>query len=571
MAYESLQKKLNRVRAPHVHITYDVEVGDAIEKRELPFVLGVLADLSGKPQEPLPPLRDRRFVEINRDNFDQLVRTVRPNVRFTVGNTLAEDDSQLSIELSFRNIDDFAADAVAMQVPVLNEMLLLRDKLSNLRAALFGNDELEENLQEILVHPPLLREVAQELEVLQDPLSGATPSNQVQRLLDSARVGRSVEDRAAATIWLRDFIQEAVNGSLFISRDTESVISARVAEIDRLVSLQLDEILHHADLQKLEATWRGLWYLVDQSETSARLKIRVLNLSKQELVRDLERAAEFDQSVTFKKVYEEEYGTMGGLPYAVLIGDYYFGREARDVALLERMAQIAASSHAPFLAGAAPEMFNLTAFSELGNPRDLSKIFDSQIYQRWTYFRKSEDARFVGLVLPRLLLRLPYGRDTLPVERFSYEEQLRNHETYLWGNPAFAFGVRLSEAFARYGWFAAIRGVEGGGLIAGLPAHQFLSDDGEVVLKCPTEIAITDRRELELTHLGFIPLLHVKNTDTAVFFSVPSCYKPAMYLDSERNASGALSANLDYVLAVSRFTHYLRCIMRDKIGSYLSA
>jgi len=349
------------------------------------------------------------------------------------------------------------------------------------------------------------------------------------------------------------------------------MINARLAAIDHVITLQLDEVMHHPDFQRLEATWRSLWYLVDQAETSVSLQIRVLNISKRDLLKEFERAPDFDQSSIFKKVYVEEYGTVGGTPFALLIGDYSFSRDGRDTALLNHLTRIGAAGHVPFLAGASPEMFNLDRFTDLTLPRDLSKIFDSFDYAAWRSFRQNQDARFAALVLPRMLLRLPYGSNTNPVERFRYEEQVDAHEHYLWGNSAFALVVRIADSFARSGWYAQIRGVEGGGLIYGLPAHTTVNDDGEVVLKCPTEVAITDRREAELVRLGFVPLLHVKNSDSAVFFSVPSCCKPQKYLDDEINAAELASVGLDCVLAVSRFTHYLRCLMRDKIGSFKSA
>ena len=258
--------------------------------------------------------------------------------------------------------------------------------------------------------------------------------------------------------------------------------------------------MHAPEFQQLEASWRGLHYLVHQSETSTMLKLRVLNVSKNDLLRDLERASEFDQSALFKKVYEEEYGMFGGAPFGALIGDYEFGRHPQDMALLEKISHVAAAAHAPFIAAASPQLFNLDSFTELGAPRDLAKIFDTVEYAKWKSFRESEDSRYVGLTLPHILMRLPYGPETVPVEAFNFKEDVdgKDHSKYLWGNAAYGFGARLTDAFAKYGWCAAIRGVEGGGLVEGLPTHTFKTDEGEVALKCPTEIAITDRREKEL-------------------------------------------------------------------------
>ncbi|HET8549512.1 MAG TPA: type VI secretion system contractile sheath large subunit, partial [Bryobacteraceae bacterium] len=355
-------------------------------------------------------------------------------------------------------------------------------------------------------------------------------------------------------------------------RDAEAMINARIAQIDHLISLQLNEIMHHPKFQQLEATWRGLRYLLDRSETGVMLKIKVLNASKKELLRDLQRAAEFDQSATFKKIYEEEYGVFGGAPYAALVGDYHFTNHPEDMELLDRMSHVAASAHAPFLTGADPALFQLDSFTRLDQPRDLAKIFDTTEYVKWKSFRESEDSRYVGLCLPHILMREPYGRETRTIEEFDYEERVdgSDHSKYLWGNAAYSLAARLTDAFAKYGWCAAIRGVEGGGLVEGLATHNYRTNEGDTVLKCPTEVQITDRREKELADLGFIPLVHCKNTDYAAFFSVQSAQKPRIYDKDSANANARLSTQLPYIFAVSRFAHYLKAMMRDKIGSFMS-
>jgi len=350
------------------------------------------------------------------------------------------------------------------------------------------------------------------------------------------------------------------------------MINARIAQIDALISKQLNEILHNPDFQKLEASWRGLHYLVNQSETGTMLKVRVLNVSKKELVKDLEKAVEFDQSALFKKVYEEEYGMFGGAPFGALIGDYEFGKHPEDISLLEKISNVAAASHAPFISAGNAELLNLESFTQLDQPRDLAKIFDTMEYAKWKSFRESEDSRYVGLCLPHILMRLPYGEATAPVEAFRFEEDVdgKQHQKYLWGNAAYAFATRLTDAFAKFSWCAAIRGVEGGGLVEGLPAHTFKTDDGDIALKCPTEIAVTDRREKELSDLGFIPLVHCKGTDYAAFFGAQSCQKAKKYDSDAANANARLSTQLQYIFAVSRFAHYLKHMMRDKVGSFMS-
>jgi type VI secretion system protein ImpC len=330
--------------------------------------------------------------------------------------------------------------------------------------------------------------------------------------------------------------------------------------------------MHHPALQKLEATWRGVKYLMDQSETGTMLKIRILNCSKKEMLKDLQRAPEFDQSALFKKVYEEEYGVFGGAPFGALVGDYEFGKHPEDIELLDSISHVAAAAHAPFCTAANSSMLNLPSWTSLDAPRDLAKILDNTEYAKWKSFRQSEDSRYVALCCPRVLGRLPYGKDTKPVEDFSYEEHVdgSDHSKYLWMNAAYALASRMTNSFSHFGMCVAMRGVEGGGLVEGLPVHNFYTDDGDVAMKCPTECPITDRREKELADLGFVPLVHCKDTDYAAFFSVQSCQKPKLYDTDSANANARLSTQIPYLMAVSRFAHYLKAMMRDKIGSFMS-
>jgi type VI secretion system protein ImpC len=394
----------------------------------------------------------------------------------------------------------------------------------------------------------------------------------LDQIVAEGRFSKDAASQERGRDMIKEFVAQVLEGHMTVSRDAEATIQTRIAQIDQLISLQLNEILHHPSFQKLEGTWRGIRYLMDQSETNSMLKIKVLNVSKRELLKDLQRASEFDQSSLFKKVYEEEFGVFGGAPFAALIGDYEFGRGPEDIELLERVAQVASAAHAPFLSAASANLLNLEDFTQLGSPRDIGKIFDTTEYAKWKSFRQSEDSRYVGLTLPHVLMRLPYGKETKAVDDFDYEEAVdgTDHSKYLWGNAAYALGARLTNAFARYGWCAAIRGVEGGGLVEGLPAHTFRTDEGDVALKCPTEIAVTDRREKELADQGFIPLVHCKGTDYAAFFSVQSGNKPKLYDKDAANANARLSAQLPYILAMSRFAHYLKAIMRDKLGSFMS-
>ena len=349
-----------------------------------------------------------------------------------------------------------------------------------------------------------------------------------------------------------------------------AMINERIAEIDQILTDQLNAIMHHPDFQALESSWIGLRDMVFGTETSTTLKLRLMNVTKKELLKDLETAVDHDMSVLFKKVYEEEYGTFGGNPYSLLIGDYYFGRHPQDMALLQRISKVAAAAHTPFITAVAPTMFDMTSFTDLGVPRDLSKIFESAELTTWRSFRDSEDSRYVSMVLPRYAARLPYGAKTKPVDSFNFEEDVdgRDHSKYLWGNSCYQLGLRITDAFAKYNWTTAIRGVEGGGKVSGLTAHTFKTDDGDTVLKCPTEVTITDRREKELNDLGFISIVNSKGSDFAAFFGGQTTNKPRVYNLDTANANAALSSRLPYVLAASRFAHYLKVIMRDKIGSF---
>ena len=392
------------------------------------------------------------------------------------------------------------------------------------------------------------------------------------RILDQGRLARNETQVQQAKDMIAEFVQEVMSGQLVVSKDMDTAINARISEIDRLVSSQLNEIMHAEEFQKLEGSWRGLNHLVMNSETGTMLKIRVFNVSKKDLLKDLEKAAEFDQSALFKKIYEEEFGTFGGQPYGAMIGDFEFTNHPQDMALLEKISQVAAAANAPFVGAASPQLFGWDNYQDLTEVRDLAKIFDRTEFAKWRSFRESEDSRYVGLTLPRTLARLPYGEGTAPTETFNFQEDVtgKDHHKYLWSNAAYAFGTRLTESFAKYQWCAAIRGVEGGGLVEGLPTHTFQTDEGDVALKCPTEIAITDRREKEFSDLGFIPLVHCKNTDYAAFFGAQSAQKPKKYDLDAANANARLSTQLQYIMAVSRFAHYLKAMMRDKIGSFMT-
>ncbi|HEY4215371.1 MAG TPA: type VI secretion system contractile sheath large subunit [Steroidobacteraceae bacterium] len=371
---------------------------------------------------------------------------------------------------------------------------------------------------------------------------------------------------------VRTLAEQALRETAVVSDDVVGTIKAIIAEIDKKLTDQVNAILHNERFQQVESAWRGLHYLVSNTETDEMLKIRVMNISKKDLGKTLKKykGAAWDQSPVFKKLYEQEYGQLGGEPYGCLVGDYSFDHTPGDVELLGQMSQVAAAAHAPFIAGAGPGLMGMDSWQELANPRDLGKIFGAPDYAAWRSLRESDDAKYLGLAMPRFLARLPYGAKTNPVEEFEFEEETAagDHSRYTWANAAYAMAVNVNRSFKQYGWCSSIRGVESGGAVEGLPVHTFPSDDGGVDMKCPTEIAISDRREAELANCGLMPLIHRKNTDQAAFIGAQSLQKPAEYADPDATANARISARLPYLFASCRFAHYLKCMVRDKVGSF---
>lgn len=611
---ESTQHTLDRIRKPRVHITYDVEIGNAIVMKELPFVIGVLSDLSGMPTDPLPIMKLRKFVEIDRDNFPEILASITPRLALQVKDTMGDGDEDLNAELFFKTMADFEPVSIANQVPKLKLKYVSRCKLKDFTAKLDGNDALQSLVKEIVADPALKLTLKQQIETVLkankqtvtsnfvtsdatkdetsptpggaaatppagDPTAGGgdapppAPARDILReLFITGKMARDPSAELYACNILVEFLIQLEAKQITSVKNPLSFVEDNVYEIDNVICTQINEILHHLAFQELEGTWRALQYLIMNTETSTQLKIRLLNVSKKDLLADLENAVEFDQSALFKKVYEEEYGTFGGHPYSCLIGGYEFTRHPQDILLMEKISNVAAAAHAPFIGSAHPRLFDMDSFSHLAEPRDLAKIFDCTEMIKWKSFRDSEDSRYVALVMPRVLMRLPYGPDTLPVEGLNFLESIdgTDNSQFCWGNAAFVYAQRIGHAVSLYQWPAAIRGVEGGGLIEGLPAYTFKTTDGDVALKCPTEIAITDRREKELSDMGFVAVCHSKGTDFAAFFGGQTAQKPKVYNTDEANSNATLSARLPYLLCASRFAHYIKAIIRDKIGSFLT-
>ncbi len=397
-------------------------------------------------------------------------------------------------------------------------------------------------------------------------------ANEFSSLLQREFKPKSDQAKEAVENAVKTLAEQALQYTPLISRDVIKSIESMIAAIDQKLSEQINLIIHHPDFQQIEGAWRGLHYLVNNTETDEMLKIRVMNISKKELHKTLRKfkGTAWDQSPIFKKVYEEEYGQFGGEPFGCLVGDYYFDHSPPDVELLRELSQNAAAAHCPFIAGAAPTVMQMDSWQELSNPRDLTKIFQTPEYASWRSLRESEDSRYIGLAMPRFLARRPYGAKSDPIEEFDFEEDVEgaDHSHYTWANSAYAMATNITRAFKLYGWCTRIRGIESGGAVEFLPTHTFPTDDGGVDMKCPTEIAISDRREAELAKNGFMPLIHKKNSDFAAFIGAQSLQKPTEYDDPDATANANLSARLPYLFAVCRFAHYLKCMVRDKIGSF---
>jgi len=580
---ESIQKKLLRIRPPRVRITYDVHTNGAIEKRELPFIVGLFADLTGERDDaavsPVPvDYKERKIVDIDRDNFNEVLNQSQPRVKLSeVKDLITGGEAKITTPITFSSLDDFEPVAVIKKIGVMKTVFDQRKLLREIQARTEVDDVVAVALEDVCVK-----------------LSAATakltdlPEDVASDLAKVLAFAGERKDEFTAAFKARVLplynAPETAEGVAAVpppakGKGAAATFDLAVATIDELLSSQLSLVMHDGAFQSLEATWRGMFYLVSRAETGTRLKLRVFNATLKELREDMEKAVEFDQSRLFKMIYEAEYGTFGGAPYSLLVGGYEISPSNDDVSFLRKMAEVAAAAHAPFITAASPKMFGLDSYASLAKPRDLAKIFEGADLVGWQEFRESEDSRYVTLVMPRVLMRLPYGDKSHPVDGLRFEEdvssaiRLPDNRKFLWANAAYFLAERICNAFSLYSWTAAIRGVEGGGLVEGLPLYTFsTSDDGDGIkeLFCPTEVAITDRREKELNDLGFIALCHSKGSGKAAFFGGQTSNKPKKYINDDANANAALSARLPYILAASRFAHYVKVIVRDKVGGFLT-
>jgi len=565
---ESIQTKLARVRRPKsTGLIYGTETDGCLVKAELPFIVGVISDFSGDPTGGVRSRRERKFTQIDINTFDDVIKKVNAGLNLCVPNTLLDDGSEMAVHLKIESLDDFSPVRVAAQIEPLRKLLESRQQLKEVIDKIDRSDDCLENL---------LRTVQTDAEAPESQATATASSS--NRLLDQATAASKQTDCGLADGMIHTLVAEANQGQGLFDERTIQSVNQMIASIDQVVSKQLAAVLHHARFQKLEGTWRGLHYLCKNSETNDMLKIKILNCSKLELAKDLLSVSRIDQSNIWRLIYDEAFLVPGGQPYGALVGDFEFENHRYDIKLLEDLSGIAAGAFAPFITAPSAKLLGLDSWQELPKLVDLRKTFEANEYTSWKKFRDSEDSRFVVMTLPRTLARLPYGSNTQVVEQFNFEElpldQLGesvavSRDNYCWMNTAYVYAARLTAAFAETNWCTAIRGRCSGGAVEGLPSYAFRSDKGDTEMACPTEVPVTERREKELSDLGFLTLCHFKNTDYSVFFGGQTTHQPKKYDSAAATENAAISARLPYIMASSRIAHYLKVMVRDYVGGFI--
>ena len=606
-----IQKTLTRVRTSLVRITYEVESGGSLQKQELPFVVGILADLSGDraPETAIPAYAQRRILPIDRDSFDAVMKAASPRIQLDTvaripsapGQILCagEGQSNLCGDIYFSSIDDFDPLALIHRVPDLQRLYAVRSSLRDLQSHAEANDSLHEKLNALMAPTAEGHALRQKLSHLANPEIGSTdpeaqshlqtptqPSgagDAVSEFLQAAQLQGSQSDidpqRFLASLGF--FVSEVLSrpelsAAAPAQMTAISAIDQHVSDIDAWLSLQVSEILHAPSFQGLEATWRGLHYLVTHTETNALLKLGVFNATQEELLDDMASAVDTEQSTLFKLLHEDMFFSFAGAPYGLLVGDYAFGGSAKDIEFLTHMSKVAAAGPTPFIAAASADLFGLKSFHEMNGIRDLSKMFESADLAGWQAFRETEDSRFVSLVLPRALMRLPYGTNTLPVEGIAFEENVTpsagqpDPHCFLWGNAAYLLAERITNAFALYRWTAAIEGVDGGGLVEGLPTYSLSSESAPLPFSSPAEVFISSQRAQKLHDLGFVVLSQEKAQSPLVFPTSRLKKHATSIAAASDTALASASVSLPYLLTASRFANYIKTIMRAKIGSFMT-
>jgi type VI secretion system protein ImpC len=573
---ESIQKKLLKVRAPRVKITYDLETEGASIIKELPVMLGIIGDYSGMRDEsnPLTIYKDRGFIYLNGENFNDVLKSLRPRVLvtmpvyqdniITVNSTPPSPVENKTIELNFESFEDFEPLSIIKKIDFLNVMYDEKKKLSELRLKTEINSLIHDFMEKITTDAAFK-------DTIKTQATGKDGKD-INDLIDATHCC-SLEQKPYVCELFLNYINILEKSTANNYKTFMDLYNDYIVNVDKTLSYYLNCILHDENFQKLEGSWRGLVYVLQNSIITDNMRIKILNASVDELFSDLTKAMEFDQSSLFKKVYEAEYGTFGGNPYTSIMFDFSVTRNSRDVTLLRKMTEVMAAAHCPLFVGVAPSLFGLKTFSKLNDAYSISTIFDNIDLAEYKSFREMDDAKYATLLLPRIISRLPYNTNLVSIPGLNFIESVSgiNDNEYTWMNAAYAYITQIANAYAMYGWFTTIVGVENGGRVDSLPLYIYKNTNGESVAKCPTEVAITDRREKELSDLGFITLCNAKNENYAVFFGSNNAFKPPLFASDHANANGDLSSRTPYMLNMSRIAHYLKCMMRDKIGSFMTA
>lgn len=562
---ESIQKKLLKVKPPRVKITYDIETEGAFIAKELPVVLGIIGDYSGMRDENIPftAYKEREFIYINGENFNSVLKSLRPRVLIELLEYQTDKTPEnKTIELVFETFEDFEPLSIINKVEFLKTLYEEKRKLSELRLKTEINSLIHDFVEKIINDSGFKDTIKTE--------ALAKDGKDINDLIENTHCC-SLEQKPYMCDLLLNYInilEKSTDSKTFVDLYNNYVIN-----VDKILSYYLNCILHNKNFQKLEGSWRGLVYVLQNSIITDNMKIRLFNASVDELFSDLTKAMEFDQSILFKKVYEAEYGTFGGTPYTSMMLDFSVSRNSRDITLLRKITEVMAAAHCPLFVGVSPSLFGLKTFGKLNEAYSINTIFDNIDLAEYKSFREIDDAKYANLILPRIISRVPYNTDLVSIGGLNFIENVSgiNDDDYTWMNAAYAYVTQIANAYAMYGWFTTIVGVENGGKVDNLPLYIYKNLSGESVAKCPTEVAITDRREQELSNLGFITLCNAKNENYAVFFGSNNAFKPPLYISDNANANGDLSSRTPYMLNVSRVAHYLKVMMRDKIGSFMTA
>jgi type VI secretion system protein ImpC len=559
----NIQKRIGKTRSPRVQITYDLEIGDAVETVELAMKAGIIGDFSGTRDESkeFSNYKERKFIGLDADNFDEVLKSMTPRV-LVVLPAIGKNESR-SIEIIFESMNDFHPSNIVKKTDFLFALYEEKRKLVDLRMKHDLNSKISEFLDKIMMDSSYRETIKSQI--------ATGNSEELNNTLESLHFCHSEQTTYAYEL-ISNYLSVIENNSNPSINGFITLNITRIADIDTELALYLNAILLDPKFKQLEGSWRGVAYFLANADLSSNTQVRIFNASEDELFDDLTKAMEFDQSALFKKVYEEEYGTFGGTPFTAMIWDHHLGRTSKDFILLRKITEVMAAAHCPIFIGTSASLFDLKSFENLHQPTSITKIFASVELAEFRGFKESPDSKYATLVLPRVMARMPYNTNDLPIEGLNYVEKVSGlvSEEYTWMNAVYAYLTQVATAYSNYGWFSSICGVENGGKVDNLPLHIYKSLNGDILAKCPTEVAITDRREKELSDLGFIALCNAKDEDYSVFFGSNSAFKPPVFSTDFANANGQLSSRTPYMLNVSRFAHYLKCIMRDKVGSFSS-